>query len=247
MIIELKDIILFEDDCAVRHIEKRSFSALSLRLDSEKSMFKNKGRTIKANNGDISFVPQNIEYYRSAKKEKVIVFHFNILSGVGDDITVFSPENEKKYRALFMEALDLWKMKSQGYYYRASAILYEILAEMTSDGILVTGEFDNDVSNVIFQIEKNFSDCDFKIENLNQSLYISESFMRRKFKKQTGLSPKKFLTKRRIQEAKIMFKSNYYSQEQIALNCGFSDVKYFRYAFKKETGKTISQYKKDMM
>lgn len=244
MIVALEDVLLYEDDCPVRHMEKRGYSALSYRLDSEKSVFRYNGKTVKANTDDISFVPQNMEYSRTAKREKIIVFHFNIISGAGEDIKVFTDLDKKKYRALFMKALDLWNTKAQGYQYRATAVLYEILAEMTSDGLFIAGEFDNDVSSVIFEIERNFSNPDFKIESLNHMLYISESFMRRKFKKQTGVSPKKFLIKRRIQEAKMMIKSNYYSQEQISAKCGFSDVKYFRYAFKNETGKTISQYKK---
>ena len=46
-------------------------------------------------------------------------------------------------------------------------------------------------------------------------------------------------------EAEILLGSRYFSQKQIAERCGFSDVKYFRNAFKAATGKTPRQYGKE--
>ena len=36
--------------------------------------------------------------------------------------------------------------------------------------------------------------------------------------------------------------SKYYTQREIAERCGFSDVEYFRCAFKTKTGQTIAEY-----
>ncbi len=244
LILELVDIILYEElENKSVHGEKRSFSALSLRLDSERSVFKCCGKSIAAKNNDISFVPQNTEYHRTAKKEKILVFHFNILNFHDNEIKVFSPENPQKYIELFSEAFAVWQSKDKGYRFRATAILYEILAEMQSEGFSVGKNLDTDISKALDIIEKNFKNSDFRISDISKQLYISEAYLRRRFNAQLGISPKKFLIQRRIREAEIMFKSKYYSQTEIAVACGFDNVKYFRYAFKEETGKTISEYK----
>ena len=99
-----------------------------------------------------------------------------------------------------------------------------------------------EVAKAIDIIEKNFNNDDFRTEKISEFLYISETFLRRKFKKHIGKSPKQYLDDRRIEEAKKLLESGYFSQKEIAGKCGFSDVKYFRTAFKTATGMKIKDF-----
>ncbi|MBQ7821297.1 MAG: helix-turn-helix transcriptional regulator [Clostridia bacterium] len=222
---------------------KQSFTSLSFRIECESAVIKHKSKSIPVKNGDICLIPQNTEYQHSAQKDERIVFHFNVLNGIDSEIRVFTPQTPAKYKKLFTKAYELWQAKAAGYRYRATAILYEVLSELQADGALIGSNIDSDISRALDMIEKNFKLPGFKIEDLAKELYLSEVYLRQKFKKQLGISPKKYLIKRRIQEAELMLNSKYYSQLEISQKCGFSDVKYFRYAFKEETGKTISEYK----
>ena len=223
---------------------KQSFTSLSFRTDSKSAVIKHNGKNISVKSGDICLIPQNTEHHHQAIKDERIVFHFNVMNGIDGEIRVFSPPNPTKYKKLFTRAYELWQSKATGYRYRTTAILYEILSELQADGALVGSSIDSDISRALDIIEKNFKLSSFKIEALAKELYLSEVYLRQKFKKQLGMSPNKYLIKRRIQEAEIMLKSQYYSQHEISFKCGFSDVKYFRFAFKQETGKTISEYRK---
>ena len=93
------------------------------------------------------------------------------------------------------------------------------------------------------ELERNFRNANYKVSGLSACLYISETYLRRLFHAQLGMSPKRYLIKYRVNQAQIMLKTTSASQTEIAQACGFSDVKYFRAAFKAESGLTVSQYR----
>ena len=155
---------------------------------------------------------------------------------------VFESKNPEKYKILFVKAEKIWSEKESGYRYKAASLFYEILSELTREGMLLTKNTDSDVAKAIDIIEKNFNNDDFRTEKISEFLYISETFLRRKFKKHIGKSPKQYLDDRRIEEAKKLLESGYFSQKEIAGKCGFSDVKYFRTAFKTATGMKIKDF-----
>ena len=64
------------------------------------------------------------------------------------------------------------------------------------------------------------------------------------FKACFGLTPNKYLTSLKIEYAKKLISTNYFSISQIAEMCGFSDVYYFCKVFKNETGTTPAKYKR---
>ncbi len=250
MIIELIDVFIYEEKNQSKKKKRteysRPFSALSMRIGSRDTTYYCSGAVIKAKNGDICLVPQNTEYIRVAQQEKIIVFHFNVHNFVDNKIKCFSPQDTEKYQKMFYRALEVWQAKSAGYRYEASSILHAILSCLQKDGMLLDSSEDKALSEALQMIEANFKDTGFRINTISKELFISPTNLRQKFKDRFGITPKEYLDKRRITEAEIMLKSKYFSQKDIAAECGFSDVKYFRYAFRKQTGKTVSDYKKTL-
>ena len=72
---------------------------------------------------------------------------------------------------------------------------------------------------------------------------VSEVYLRRLFLKETGMSPMAYLQKERIAEAKRHLSRTGESVTAIAALCGYSDVYVFCHAFKRETGKTPTEYR----
>ena len=54
------------------------------------------------------------------------------------------------------------------------------------------------------------------------------------------------LTKRRMEEAVSLLKYPAFKVKDVALKCGYVDQHYFSYSFKKETGMSPVQFKKQM-
>ncbi|BDU51637.1 response regulator transcription factor [Haliovirga abyssi] len=81
-------------------------------------------------------------------------------------------------------------------------------------------------------IFKNYN-SKITIDEMSDKLYISPSYLSRKFKEETGHTLNNFLNKYRIQKALELLFSGDYKVYEIAELVGFSNYKYFSSVFKK--------------
>lgn len=97
---------------------------------------------------------------------------------------------------------------------------------------------------------------DYLNQNINKSLMLdaicqkvnySSSFICRTFKKQTGQTVFEYFNKIKIERAKQLLSETKQPILSIAYELGFSGAKYFNTIFKKLTGKTPSEYRKENM
>ncbi len=93
------------------------------------------------------------------------------------------------------------------------------------------------ISRAVRFIEANL------FENLSnmevaQSARISLATLFRKFTSQLGMTPKEYVSRRRLDESYSLLKSQSYSISDIALIVGYSDLAAFSKAFKKRFGKS---------
>ncbi len=81
------------------------------------------------------------------------------------------------------------------------------------------------------------------------SLYTREKLSRRQFdelfKKQFQKTPARYITLQKIEYAKELLRMPHLSVMEVAERCGFSDVYYFSKVFKKETGSTPTDFRKE--
>ena len=244
MTADILDVMTYQSKKIKMHTQKRPFSALSFRLEAQNSSFFQK-HSLVAKTGSIVFVPQDVEYDRMTDGEKTVVFHFTLYNSVSHDIRVFDPDDPAQYRALFLEALRVWEEKPIGYKYTVTSVFYRILAKMMEDGALVNRNVDRLSHSAEEYLKAHFAEADLSIADVAATLFVSEAYLRRKFHESYGISPKKFLDSLRINYAISLLKTEYYSQKEIASRCGYTDVKYFRTAFKKRTGSTLGNYQYD--
>lgn len=73
----------------------------------------------------------------------------------------------------------------------------------------------------------------------------SRSYMSREFNRHAGMSIREYLTILRIDDAKSMLVNSNLNITEIALAVGFGDSNYFSYLFKKITGYSPSEYRKN--
>lgn len=222
----------------------RDHSALSFRLKGESRFFGKAGDyTVGA--GDILLVPAGISYDRQCvEDEEIIVFHFSSMEMIGGEIMRYSVAESEEYRALFERALEVWNQKEAGYHYAATAIFYEILSRLAVDS---TSKYESGYSladAAAQMMQRDFANATLTVKEIAGHLYISEVYLRRIFHAAYGVSPKQYLDALRIEYAKTLLESGYYTHREIAKLCGYEDVKYFRTAFKRHTGVTPATYAK---
>lgn len=83
------------------------------------------------------------------------------------------------------------------------------------------------------------------LKELAESFHLNANYCCALFNKETGDSFSKYLTKIRMREAMKLLRQGRMSVEEIAASCGIQDYSYFNKVFKKYTGKTPGQYRKE--
>ena len=104
-------------------------------------------------------------------------------------------------------------------------------------------EYPPDIKRAVNYIKSHPAE-NHSIERLSKISYLSESRFKQKFKEVMGMTPIKFAEKCRIEIACKLILSDK-SLTQIAYDLNYSSAAHFSYAFKKETGQTPSQYRKN--
>lgn len=242
--ISVTDVLNYHQKREKVFVSARTYSAITLRLKTP-GKYICKGKTITFEPQSICIIPAGVAYERNNFEEDILVIHFHMLNYAMEEIQVFKVPDAQKYKELFTKALTLKYENDIGSTYRITSVLYEILYELTRDVGFTTNPKDNRIIESAEYIRQNFWNPELSIESLAMQACVSPAYYRREFNRVYGTSPKEFLDALRIQYAKTLLETDYFSQKEIASRCGFSDVAYFRTVFKRKIGKSIKEYLAD--
>lgn len=142
----------------------------------------------------------------------------------------------------FMTIYDLYQSPEVNYT-EVSGLLYATLMDLLNQSKLPKQDYV--ISKAIDYIEEHYAEP-FDINALSQYLFLSKSHFIHKFHKQTGLSPKRYLTKVRVQKAKRYLAQSQKSIAEIAQLSGFQNEKNIYYAFKSEVGCSPTEFRSNL-
>lgn len=222
-------------------VPARPYSAITLRLKTA-GKYKSKNKIIPFEPESICIIPAGVSYERNNMEEDILVIHFQMLNFVLDGIQVFKISNSEKYKSLFLKALNLKYENDVGCMYRITSIVYEIFSELIKDVGFSVNEKDNRIVKSAENMRQNFWNPTLSVESLAAQENMSSAYYRREFNRVYGMPPKNYLDTLRIQYAKHLLETGYFSQKEIAHRCGYTDVGYFRTVFKKKVGMSIKSY-----
>lgn len=118
------------------------------------------------------------------------------------------------------------------------SLLYDVI-----DMLSPTKQDDyNLLSPAISAINNEFFNPEINVSALANLCFISECYFRRKFYDTFGVSPKRYLTEKRIKYSMQLLKEGNLSITQIAEKCGFNNVYHFSKTFKEQVNITPSEY-----
>ena len=106
-----------------------------------------------------------------------------------------------------------------------------------------TKEYSFFIQKVISRIEADFT-ADQSLKTHADLLGISPSYLSSLFKKETGITLTEYVNQRRIEYSIFLLNTTNMQIQTVALNCGIPDINYFTRLFKKQIGKTPSEYKR---
>ena len=128
---------------------------------------------------------------------------------------------------------------------RLKCLFYDIVSILCE-----TQEYKKITKNEFKIIEKGISylETDYKLEksvsDIAAMCSVSENYFRRLFKEYSGISPKEYILRAKIDKAKLRLYEENIPISEIADICGFPDTAYFCRLFKKRTGVSPLSYRK---
>ncbi len=232
---QLLDVLYFDDMSVEMRTKPRPFCAVSLRLEGE-TFIDLRDKKIRLAERDLAFFPANVGYLRHSEADKRIVFHFNLLNFAPYEIEVLHNVPFDTICPLFEEALSLWESRTSGYYYRASALLYEVFAHIRQTTPLAVTQYSTPVATALATFAANYADHTLTVASVAASLHMSETYFRNKFREEIGVNPKKYLNDLRMEHAQTLLNAGYDSVAAVAAKVGFRDTKNFATAFRHTFG-----------
>jgi AraC-like DNA-binding protein len=92
-------------------------------------------------------------------------------------------------------------------------------------------------------VRNRLSDPELSVADLAETIFVSEVYLRKLFRRTVKASPVEFITHRRIEQARYLLQTTDLSVKAVTEQCGFRDVPFFYRVFRNVTGRTPIQYR----
>ena len=212
-----------------------------------------KEHTYNLSRGDMFLLPPNtlFAYYPDTEDPWDYIF-FEFVGTKIDEILnltkfknenlVFHCENITQILPSFKHFFKQLQSSETASVFEASTLFYTLL-DCASD-VPLSIEPTDIIEDAIGLIKLNFNDSYFTIEQLANELHCSHSQLCRHFKSKMGKTAIAYINELRINYAKLLLQKTSLSSKQIAQMSGFNEYTYFLLLFKRKTGLTTSEYRK---
>ena len=148
---------------------------------------------------------------------------------------------DKEELLVRMEQLIAGRKQLQQYYLASAGFSAEQAAEGKEPAI--SGLDHTFVQNVRDSIMARLDDYNLQVQDIAETVHLSQSQLHRKLKALTGLSTNHFIRSVRLQEACLLLKDPERSITSIAFDTGFQHPDYFAKVFHQEFGVTPTEYR----
>ena len=98
------------------------------------------------------------------------------------------------------------------------------------------------VAKVMKYVQENYADCNLNLNSVAEGLGKNSRYISRTFKEETQMGILDYINGVRIEKAKELMASHKYTTQEIAEAVGYANIRTFRRAFEKVTGKMPGVY-----
>lgn len=160
---------------------------------------------------------------------------FDTASPIADELFSLDFSSDKEMESLFQSVYKHWLLKSDGYYYRSMAIVYEILYKMASRSqkYLPSSKYKK-IEKGIDYIRNHLYDSDIDYYTPSKICGISYTYFKKLFKEKFGFPPVKYVNDMRLERSRELLATDEFSVSEIAKMCGFENTYYFSKKFKEK-------------
>lgn len=225
----------------------RPSHGLALHLSGRKKYVFEGNKILYTDKNDVIFMPENSNYtVESGAEERGNCYAVNFkisekikfepfVLNMGDSVTDKFKQAEKAFR-----------LKSAGYEMRCKANLYSVICAMLAkyEKKYVPKRTEKIIEPAVKYIHENYISENISVEYLAEMCGVSTVYLRNIFQKCKNTTPIKYINNLKLERAKELLLSGYYSVPRISELSGFGNESYFCRYFKKATGMTATEYRK---
>ena len=210
----------------------------------EKDYVFSDGSVLKTYDNDVFYLPKGATYEVKAQNKGGCY-------AVNFDADIFCApfsvnfRNNEKLLKLFKECEKLWYAKPPFYLIKIKKAVYEIILMIIKEQQknYLPSKKEALIMPAVEKIKSDFAGNNLSVSYLAGLCGVSEVYFRKIFSDKFGISPKEYITELRINHAKELLKSGYFSVCDTAKLCGYAEPCHFSREFKKRTGESPSEYK----
>ncbi|MGV3487589.1 MAG: response regulator [Tuberibacillus sp.] len=132
--------------------------------------------------------------------------------------------------------------------YKEARMVVDYLAAEKRKGIGFYSEIvsEHSISDMIDYIDQHYSES-ISLQEFAAQHYMSDSYLSRLFKKQVGQTFSDYIMHKRIEKAKELLTMTALKTYEVASIVGYQDQRYFSQIFRKATGLTPSEYRREII
>lgn len=195
--------------------------------------------------GSIICVPPNMPHSKVSNEQFKDIFILSTEFFLIDNpkVLCFQDDEEKSIETLMLMAYHTFHKQERNYLNIVDSLFDTIQHILLSR--LKSPIRNKSIEKLIRLIVENFCDPEFEVSDAIAANPYCKDYIRRLFRKETGMSPVTYLNNLRLEHAKKLLKQQSvtgYSVGEIALMCGFYDPRYFTRLFKRYTAQSPMQY-----
>lgn len=244
--IRILSVLELRWEAAHRGTPPRPFHALSFRLRGDAEFFggdvrvapdapREEGRYAHALTGDVLFVPRGMAYTMHHGEEHLFVVHFETDERQSyRRFELFSPHDPHPFAHLFRTMYATWERRQTGYVPETTSLFLHLLAEIQKESVQQEISSADRLQQMLSYMQANFQDSTLSVASLAERFGTSASYFRRVFGQTVGTSPAAYLHRLRVDYARELLATGYYSVREIAERSGFCDAKYFSKVIRRE-------------
>lgn len=175
---------------------------------------------------------------------------FNRLLEINPGRGINRSDNPKVYEkdVFYKEYQELNNLQNLAASMETQGILWQLTAKFLSPNVLSGEEAQMipvKLAETLDYIELNMH-AELSVNFLASRVNQHPDYFSRQFKAYTGTRPVNYINEKRIERAQYLIATTRMSYSEISIQTGFSDLSYFSKAFKKLTGMSPRDYKKQM-
>lgn len=204
------------------------------------------GTIIRAGKNELFFLPKDAKYYtRSIQAGGSYMILFALEKEVWESPFALKIRNHREVMKVFREAVNVWQ---QADFYKAQCMknVYEIILTIQKElhRNYIPGDRGRMIAFAIEEIRTRFADHELSVSGLARTCGISYAYFRQLFFDKTGVNPREYITRLRIEYAERLLEDGQRSIAEIAGLCGYTEVSSFSREFTRRKGSSPLEYRK---